>query len=156
MSTDDDERSAADWVRAWEPSETLTLLRELLGVAGQVGPSVARRAGLSTTELKVLELISERPWGPGDLSRELGVTTAATSGIVDRLVARGHAERAPHEHDGRRTVVHISESGMREVMGHLLPMFVGLEELDRSLSEADREVVARYLSGALASLRRLV
>lgn len=147
---------AVAWAEQWESTRTLELLRELVGVAESVSPTVARRAGLSVTELQVLELIAERPWGPADLSRELHVTSAATSGIVDRLVARGHAVRSPHEQDRRRTVVSISDSGRREVLGHLLPMFMGLAEVDAALSEADREVVARYLEGAIAALRRVL
>ena len=51
------------------------------------------------------------PDGPGRAGPALGVTSAASSGVVDRLVARGHATRRPHHDDGRRTEVVITESG---------------------------------------------
>lgn len=135
---------------------TLTALRELLQLSAHVGPTIARRAGLSESELDALELLTRSPVGPADIARHLGVTTAASSGIVDRLVSRGHVVRRPHASDGRRTEVLITDSGRAEVIGHLMPMFTALLALDRSLSPADAEVVEAYLRGAIDALRRVL
>lgn len=135
---------------------SLQALRELLDVAGRVGPTVARRAALSHTELQTLELLFDAPMGPADLARQLGVSTAASSGIVDRLTARGHVVRVPHESDRRRTEVTITESGAAEIVGHLTPMFTALHELDSALDDRDRDIVEAYLRGATAALRRLL
>ena len=148
MSPDDVEQAMG--------TSTLQLLRRLLDVAQQSGPAVARRAELSHTELSALEMLTRQAWGPGELGRHLGVTSAAASGIVDRLAARGHVERVPHEADRRRTQVVLTESGRRDVLGHLMPMFAALDELDRSLSDADREVVDRYLTAATEAIRRVL
>lgn len=137
-------------------TSTLQTLRELLDVAGKVGPAIAHRASLSHTELQALELLFDQPMGPADIARHLGVTTAASSGIVDRLTARGHVVRVPHESDGRRTDVTITQSGASEVIGHLAPMFSALHELDSALDDEQREVVEAYLRGAMAALRRLL
>jgi DNA-binding MarR family transcriptional regulator len=137
-------------------TSTLQTLRELLDLGAQVGPTIARRAALSHTELQALELLFDQPMGPADMARRLGVTTAASSGIVDRLTARGHVARAPHETDGRRTMVRITESGASEVVGHLKPMFTALHELDAGLDDEQRAVVDAYLRGAVAALRRLL
>lgn len=137
-------------------TSTLLALRELLDVAGRVGPTIARRASLSHTELQTLELLFEAPMGPADLARRLGVSTAASSGIVDRLTARGHVVRVPHDSDRRRTDVTITESGAAEIVGHLTPMFMALHELDSALDDQAREVVETYLRGATAALRRLL
>jgi DNA-binding MarR family transcriptional regulator len=135
---------------------TLTALRELLDVAVRVRPTIARRAELSTSELQTLELLFDGGIGPAELARRLGVTTAAVSGIVDRLEGRGHVVRSPHASDGRRTEVAITGSGAAEVMSHLVPMFRSLQEMDDRLSPADREVVEAYLRGAVAALRQLL
>ena len=55
--------------------------------------------------------------------------------------------------DGRRTSVTISDSGRAEVVGHLMPMFRVLADLDASLTDDERAVVTRYLQGAIAALR---
>lgn len=137
-------------------TSTLQLLRRLLDVAQQSGPAVARRADLTHTELTALEQLSRHAWGPGDLARHLGVTSAAASGIVDRLATRGHVERVPHPEDGRRTQVVLTDSGRAEVLGHLMPMFHALDALDRSLDEQERAVVDRYLTAATEAIRRVL
>ena len=143
-------------VPGYEPSASLEALQELVDVAAQVPHEVARRAGLSTSELHSLRHLMDTPMGPVELARALGVTSAASSGVVDRLVTRGHAERRPHPGDGRRTEVVITESGRVEVFALLAPMFAGLSELDSSLSDDERVVVERYLRGATAAMRALM
>ncbi len=137
----------------WEPSPTLDLLRELTRLSEQVAPAVARRASLTHNELRALEHLMDQPMGPGELGRVLGVSSAAASGIIDRLEARGHAQRASHASDGRRTSVTISPGGRTEVVGYLMPMFRELAALDASLGDEEREVVDRFLARAVRALR---
>jgi DNA-binding MarR family transcriptional regulator len=94
--------------------------------------------------------------GPVEVGRRLGVTSAASTGIVDRLESRGHVHRAPHPVDRRRTEVSITESGRSEVLGYLMPMFRSLAQLDAELSDDEREVVDRYLAKAIASFRAVL
>lgn len=143
-------------VPGWERSASLQALQELVDVAVLVPHEVARRAGLSTSELHSLRHLMDTPMGPVDLARALGVTSAASSGVVDRLVARGHARRRPHPGDGRRTEVVITDSGRAEVYTRLAPMFEALAALDSDLGEGDRVVVERYLLGATAAMRAVL
>jgi len=140
----------------YRPSGSLDALQELVDVAAQVPHEVARKAGLSTSELHSLRHLMDTPMGLVELARALGVTSAASSGVVDRLVARGHATRRPHHDDGRRTEVVITETGRVEVFAMLAPMFAGLAQLDSSLSDDERVVVERYLRGATAAMRALL
>lgn len=143
-------------VPEWRMSGTLAALQELIDVAEAVPPSVARQAGLSISELHSLRHLAASPMGPVELGRVLGVTSAASSGVVDRLVARGHAERRPHPDDGRRTEVVITESGRAEVLSWLQPMFASLAALDNGLTDEQRDVIERYLRGATEAMRKLL
>ena len=149
-------RNPQEWTDSWEQTSTLLLLRQLTRLAEQVAPAVARRASLTHNELRALEHLMDQPMGPGELGRVLGVSSAAASGIIDRLEARGHAERTSHASDARRTSVTISPSGRREVVGYLMPMFRELAALDAGVSDEERAVVDRYLAGAVRALRAVV
>ena len=140
----------------WDESGTLTALRELVTTGARVNHVVARRAGISDTELVTLEHLSREQIGPAEVARRLEVSTAAATGIVDRLVSRGHVERRPHAADRRRTELVLTESGRREVVGHLLPMFISLDQLDRGFTEDERAVVERYLRGAAAAFEQVL
>ena len=140
----------------WDATGTLVALRELLTTGARVNHVVARRAGISDTELVTLEHLSREQIGPAEVARRLEVSTAAATGIVDRLVSRGHVERQPHAADRRRTELVLTESGRREVVGHLLPMFIALDRLDRSFTDEERAVVERYLRGAVDAFAQVL
>jgi DNA-binding MarR family transcriptional regulator len=125
-------------MREWRQTPTLAALRELLILSERAGPAVASPC------ISVC---------PAELARKLGVTTAAATGIVDRLEARGHAERRAHTTDGRRTEVSMTDSAREEVLGYLVPMFAALAEVDASFSAEELQVVERYLRGAMDAVR---
>lgn len=128
-------------------------VRDLVTESLRLRHAVVRRSGLSETELRALEHLVEAPSAPGELARLLDVSTAASTGIVDRLERRGHVQRRPHDQDRRRTEVHVTDGGRDEILGHLRPMLLALGELDAGLDEAEREVVERFLRGAAAAFR---
>jgi DNA-binding MarR family transcriptional regulator len=122
-------------------------------VAATVEPAVARRAGLSTSELQALRHLVGGSRGPVELSHLLGVTSAASSGVVDRLAARGHVRRRPHPDDGRRTRVEVTDSGRREVEELMRPVVARLADTDDRLSDEERAVVRGYLERVTEALR---
>ena len=132
---------------------SLSALDELIATAAAVEPAVARRAGLSTSELQALRHLMDGSRGPVELSHLLGVTSAASSGVVDRLAARGHVQRRPHPDDGRRTQVEVTETGRQEVDAMLQPLQARLIEVDAAFDESERAVVRRYLQGVTEALR---
>lgn len=135
----------------WTPS--VLALRELTRWSTRLQHVLSRRTGLSPTDLSALDLLSRGAVGPAELARQLDVSTAAATGIVDRLEARGHAARQPIPGDRRRVGVHITDSGRSDSMRHLSPMFVALLANDESFTPQERDVVARYLNGAVDSMR---
>ena len=148
-----DAAPATAFADAWQQTGSLDALRELSDAAARVRPIVARQAGLSETELGALEHLVRGPLGPAELSRLLDVSTAAGTGIVDRLASHGHVTREPHEGDRRRTRVTVTASGREEVLQRLMPMFVSLQRLDASFDADERAIVERYLRGATDAFR---
>lgn len=138
------------------PSRTTLALRDLVEAGTLLRHVVSRRAGLSETEMTTLGHLSRAAMGPAEMARLLEVSTAASTGIVDRLVDRGHAERRPHPEDRRRVEVHLTDSGRAEILEHLGPMFRGLAALDASFTDAELDVVERYLRGAVAALEAVI
>ncbi|WP_182524104.1 MarR family winged helix-turn-helix transcriptional regulator [Nocardioides dongkuii] len=137
------------------PHPTTVALREVVSAAVRLRHAVVRRSGLSETELVALEHLTDGPVGPSELARRLQVSAAASTGIVDRLEARGHVQRTAHSADRRRTEVHLTDSGREEVLGHLMPMLVALRALSEELDEQEHAVVQRYLRGAVAAFDRV-
>ncbi|MGN0063574.1 MAG: MarR family winged helix-turn-helix transcriptional regulator [Nocardioides sp.] len=139
----------------WQQTSTLLALRALINEVVHSNHLVARRAGMSVSELVTLAHLSQDRVGPAEIARRLGLTTAATTGIVDKLEQRGYVERHPHPGDRRRTELVISPTGRRRMVELMLPMFTALDDVDAALDEGEREVVQRYLLGALEAYREL-
>lgn len=128
----------------------------MLDLSASVAPTVAKRANLGHSELRALECLVRSPHGLVELARELGVTPAASTAIVDRLEARGHVTRQPHPSDGRRTQVLLTDNGREEVLGYLMPMFAALAAVDGDLDPAERAAVERFLAGCIDAIRRVL
>jgi DNA-binding MarR family transcriptional regulator len=146
---------ASAFTDGWEQTGSLMALREAIEKGGRLRHVIARRAGLSESDLAAMEHLMREPLGPGELARILDVTTAASTGLVDRLAQRGHVQRQPHDQDRRRTQVEVTDSGREDVLAHLLPMFVALDRMDGSFTADERAVVERYLRGAIAAFEAL-
>ncbi len=151
-----DPGSATEFSERFAQTESLQALREVVDAGGKVRRVVARRAGLGETDLVTLQHLILGARGPAEVARLLEVSTAASTGIVDRLVARGHVERRPHPEDRRRTDVHVTDSGREEVLALLMPMFVELARLDAEFDDDERAVVARYLRRALEAFDAVI
>ena len=130
---------------------TVATLEELVVAVFRVRQAIGRRTGMSDVELGTLMHLTGSPSSPGELAKMLQVSTAASTGIVDRLEKRGHVERRPHQTDRRRTEVHLTESGLREMDDQIQPSVDALIELDARLSPSEREIVDRFLHEAIAA-----
>ena len=53
--------------------------------------------------------------GQSVLARDLGLTSSASTALVDRLERQGVAERVRHPHDRRRLIVRLTERGQKVV-----------------------------------------
>ncbi|WP_181442658.1 MarR family winged helix-turn-helix transcriptional regulator [Streptomyces tateyamensis] len=111
---------------------------------------LAERLGMPLTNVEAVEHVvmacgAGEPIGPVELSRRLGVTSAAGTQSVNRLVAEGHMTRGPHPRDRRRQVLDVTTSGHEHVMGELGPMLGLIHQASSELTETEREGALRYL-----------
>jgi DNA-binding MarR family transcriptional regulator len=87
-------------------AEAGTLLgRDFIAAVVVFHDLVGRCLGVSATDRKCLDLLSRRPVTAGELARFTGLTTGAVTGIIDRLVKAGYAERISDPEDRRRVLV---------------------------------------------------
>lgn len=101
---------------------------------------------VNPTDLSAMQhLIQNGPLSPSELAGRLGVSTAASTLVVDRLVALGHAERHPHAHDRRKIVVVPARASVNRAVDELMPIIAGISRLVEGLEPHDRAVVERFL-----------
>lgn len=82
---------------------------------------------------------------PKDLSRALKISTASTTGLIDRLVASGHLIRRPHPTDRRSVEIVPTGNADTEVRQTLGGMHQRMLEVAESLSPEEALHVTRFL-----------
>jgi DNA-binding MarR family transcriptional regulator len=138
------------------PHNTLELLQALLETAQRAEPILAGRAHLSPNELKALQQLARHRWGPAELARHLGVSTPAATGIVDRLVARGHATRVPHPTDRRRVQIELTPLAHASTLPLRTPMLSALAEIDMALTDTERAAVDQFLAHTIQAIKQVL
>ena len=108
--------------------------------------------GLSVTEYDVLFNLSLRPGRSArlrDLNNLLLLTQPSISRMVDRLVNRGLLTKRPDEHDGRGTVVTLTDAGYRRFLSTAVEHARSIDAaLSPALSE-DELILLRQLTDKL-------
>jgi DNA-binding MarR family transcriptional regulator len=127
--------------------ERLRTLLHRIDLAAQYQRSArARQLGLQQVELTALEhLVVLGGLTPGELAHRLGLTSGGVTALTGRLIDAGYVIRTQHPHDRRMRVLSATEAGVAHVGEYARPL---LEPADRALSwlsEADAEVLRRFL-----------
>ncbi|MDO7882486.1 MarR family winged helix-turn-helix transcriptional regulator [Salinibacterium soli] len=130
------------------------LIREFLDVSEDFEAHVGRELTVNPTDLQAMQhLIMEGPLGPTELSRRLGISTAATTAVVDRLVAVGHARRTQHPSDRRGIVIVPEPASVERAMATLMPMIMGIDGVLDEFEPDEQEVITAYLERVLEVFR---
>ncbi|MFJ3589777.1 MarR family winged helix-turn-helix transcriptional regulator [Streptomyces sp. NPDC090231] len=107
---------------------------------------LGRRLQVDPAGLAVMDhLVNVGPTTPTDLARRLDASTAATTLVIDRLVAGGHATREPHPTDRRKVIVTPAEHWGATAYEHVAPVIEGVNAAAAELSPGEQAVVAAFL-----------
>ncbi len=128
------------------------LVRALFVAGAEFEKTLQHELAVNPTGLDAMgHLVMSGPLSPGELSRRLDLTTAATTAAIDRLVDLGHVTRAPHPTDRRSVLVVPTDASMRRAMGHLAPMIGRVDAVLDDFSDDEQRVIERYLSRIVAT-----
>ena len=123
-----------------------TLLREILDLTTEFERHLGRQLTVNPTDLEAMEhLIRDGALSPTELSRRLGVSTAAVTTVVDRLVAVGHVSRQPNPSDRRGILIEPDPRSVRKAMTTLMPMILGMDGVLADFDETSRATITAYL-----------
>jgi DNA-binding MarR family transcriptional regulator len=96
--------------------ETKRVLNAYLDAVRLIEPIQARlwqQARLTLTQRRLLQSLRSGQSGQGELGRELGLSPASLTRLVDRLEERGLVVRSRDSEDRRRVTVELQPAGQR-------------------------------------------
>jgi DNA-binding MarR family transcriptional regulator len=131
-------------------SEDRQALMDAVGWAAQayqrsadaLDDAVAAHLGLNRTDLRCLDWLADGPKSAGQLAEATGLSTAATTTLLDRLEGRGLVRRVRDTADRRRVLVELTGAGQRLTA-----------ECYGPLVEEGGRLLERYSESELALLR---
>ena len=135
--------------------EALIALRRILRAAELYARTLARAAGLTPAQLRVLQIVGNRGGQatPKELADQMGVSQATVTALVDKLVSREMVTRVRSQTDRRQTNVVITDAGVEavaEVPDALQQRFVGafeaLEDWEQAQLVSSLERVAAMMN----------
>jgi DNA-binding MarR family transcriptional regulator len=114
--------------------------------------AIAETLGLSISDLRCYEIIdrSPNPITGKHLSDATGLTTAAITGVVDRLEAQKLIKRTPHPTDRRQIILEPLPEAKKKVVALYEPLRQGMMTLTNSYNDEQLAIIADYLERATA------
>jgi DNA-binding MarR family transcriptional regulator len=137
----------------------LKSLRDYRAAETAVRRSTRDSMGMGETDILALRYLlrvqaSGKTVVPKDISRFLGITSASTTSLIDRLVASGHVRREAHPTDRRSVVVVPTVESDREVRVTLGAMHRQMMAVAESLTADEARVVVEFLERMREALQQ--
>jgi MarR family transcriptional regulator, organic hydroperoxide resistance regulator len=100
-------------------------------------------AGLNVTDMECLRLLFQKGIAtPSELARHTGLTSGATTAMLDRLEKAGLIERRPNPNDRRGTLIAPEKSSAEKMASWFASARKAQDELISSYSESELEIIA--------------
>jgi DNA-binding MarR family transcriptional regulator len=100
-------------------------------------------AGLNATDMECLRLLFQKGIAtPSELARHTGLTSGATTAMLDRLERAGLIERRPNPDDRRGTLIVPEKSSAEKMALWFESARQAQDELMSSYSESELEIIA--------------
>jgi DNA-binding MarR family transcriptional regulator len=134
-------------------------LRELMSESDQISRLFATTHDVRPTDFRALLhiMVAEtagQPMTSGDLSHRMGLSGAAITYLVDRLIESGHLRRDSHPADRRKVILRYSESGMDTARSYFTPLAAHVESAFEGLTDADLAAAHRVFAAFNTAMRR--
>jgi DNA-binding MarR family transcriptional regulator len=134
-------------------------LRELSTESDQIGRLFALTQDVRPTDFRALLhiMVAEtagRPMTSGDLSHRMGLSGAAITYLVDRLIESGHIRRDSHPADRRKVILRHSEPGLATARSFFTPLGLHTHAALDDLPDADLTAAHRVFAALIDAMRR--
>ncbi|MBT2447866.1 MarR family transcriptional regulator [Streptomyces sp. ISL-43] len=118
--------------------------------------AIAQHFGLNPTDMKCVDLArSETRLTAGRLAEITGMSTSATTAVLDRMERAGFIERVRDPEDRRRVIVVSTGRREQEVAEAFLPLKDAMRSLLESYDDAQLELIGEFTSRVNSLLREV-
>ena len=106
---------------------------------------IFEKLGINGTDMECLGyLLSKRISSPTELAKYTGLSSGATTAMLDRLEKGGFIERRPNPADRRGTLIVLAKSGAEKVAPWFAPVGKAQEKLISNCSEEELQLISGF------------
>jgi len=141
-----------------EREELVRLLQVYATESDRLGQAFAERHHLHPTDLHALLAVMHAdragaPLTPGRLGQELGLSSGATTALVDRLERVGHVRRERDDRDRRKVTLRYGEAAAAVATAFFGPLGERMDEVLATYTPAELAAARRFLTDTVAMVR---
>ncbi len=108
--------------------------------------AVAERVGMHQTDIETMDLLNTiGPMTAGQLSERTGLTSGATTRLIDRLERAGYVRRRHDESDRRCVIIEPVPENLDELSTLFQPLADGITGLLSSLDDVDLDRITDFM-----------
>jgi len=138
-------------------AELVRLLQRYVVEAVRLGRVFAEKHHMHPTDWAALLAVIQgdrvgRPLTPGELGQCLGISSGATTAVLDRLERAGHVRRVRDDRDRRRLTLHRTESATALLHTFSEPLDAAMDAIVVGYSGGELAVVQRFLDDAIGQV----
>ncbi|GFG76655.1 MarR family winged helix-turn-helix transcriptional regulator [Mycobacterium botniense] len=134
-------------------------VRALTGESDQIGRRFAAIHHVNPTDFRALlhVLVAETSGAPlaaGELRQKMGVSGAAITYLVERMIESGHLRRESDPADRRKVILRYADHGRRVAGAFFAPLAEHMHTQMADLPDADLAAAHRVLTALIEAMRR--
>ncbi|MGU3436140.1 MarR family winged helix-turn-helix transcriptional regulator [Actinomycetes bacterium M1A6_2h] len=139
-------------------SQMASDVRALSAASDQISRIFAQQHSLGPNDFRALLHImvsdmSGRPSTPGELGQALGLSSAAMTYLVERMITSGHIKRESDESDRRRVILRYDDPGMEVAREFFTPLGGHTREAMADLPDSDLAAAHRVFSAMIDAMK---
>lgn len=143
-----------------EHDDLVHRLRALTVELELLGSEFASRNVLHATDVRALIALLDRSRAgeiatPGWLAGHLGLNSASTTALIDRLEGRGLVSRARDDADRRRVTLYVTDAAQEMGWGFFGPLIDRVRAVADDFSAAELDTVRAFLDHVTAAVGEL-
>jgi DNA-binding MarR family transcriptional regulator len=132
------------------------IYREYLSAEVMVVHAIAQRLGLGATDFFCLNIVSLTGRATaGEIAARTGLTTGATTRLIDRLEAAGFVRRVRDPHDRRRVHVELASDRRADTDVVVEPLRRGMAEVVQDFDDDAVATLLEFFARATPVLRTI-
>ena len=149
------DQEGEELVERAEPGPEMEIVHLLRAVAVDLGRHSARfaqRNGMHPTDVRALIALMDAARAgeattAGHLGTTLGLNSAGTTALVDRLERAGHVRRVRDARDRRKVTIEVDERAVALGWSHFGPLIDRAVDLLRGYDERELAAIRDFLTG---------